>query len=122
MKTSITHWVDLIGKSIATVQEMPDETIALVFTDDTCAIINSGPSYDGERSVPELEAVDGPTERYLNENQARALAQAGIWTTDEYTAWKTARENWERDRASERESDERATLARLKAKYDKVPG
>ncbi len=114
----VKKWEDLMGKTIKHVEPVGDENIVLVFDDECYALIRSGPSYDGDRSEPELSELDAPS-NWTNENDARIMAQTGIWDNDEYVRWKTLRENREKDSAAETERRERETLAKLKAKYER---
>lgn len=116
MMKVLRDWMGLVGKTIEKVEELDDDMV-LVFNDDTYTVIQSGPSYDGDRSAPELESLDLPS-AHTSEQNALALAQLGIWDNDEYVKWKGLREVRNQNNSAETERRERATLAALKAKYE----
>jgi len=116
MMKVVRDWTALMGKTIEKVEELDDDMV-LVFNDDTYTVIHSGPSYDWDRSAPELETLDLPS-AHTSEHHALALAQLGIWDNDEYVKWQGLREVRNQNNKAETERRERATLAALKAKYE----
>ncbi len=116
MMKEVSYWTDLMGKTIEKVEEL-DNNMVLVFSDSTYTVIQSGPIYDGDRSVPELESHDPPS-AYTSKRIAQTLAQLGIWDNDEYMEWKGLREVMDQNCRAATERIERATLEALKSKYE----
>lgn len=116
MMKVVDDWEKLAGKTIEKVEELSDD-MALVFSDDTYAVVRSGPNYDGDRSAPELNEVEEPR-RWTHESTAYALAQLGIWSNEDYVKWKLLRETGAQEDKETSETRERALLAQLKAKYE----
>lgn len=105
---------DLIGKTI-TATDVIDDKWYVVFSDQTYAIISSGPSYDGERSEPELSS-DESLER-MDEWKMRMLRKLGVLNEADEQTWTTSRATRDSLDQQQKEARERVEYERLKKKY-----